>query len=66
MDNQANEPSEKTPLRYRINPCDFERFPSLDRLGDFLAVFGSHCKCCSGARVLGAFALGIALGAWLL
>lgn len=58
--------SEPTPLKYKINPCDYERYKFLAPIGDFVAWFGSDCKCCSGARVLGAAIIGFVLGALIL
>ena len=54
---------EPTPFKYKINPCDYERYKVLAPIGDFVALFGSDCKCCSGARVLAAAIIGFVLGA---
>lgn len=43
---------------YRANPCDVDTHRALKPLGRTLARFGSHCPCCSGARVVGAAILG--------
>ena len=63
---QPASPNAKPPLRYRLNPCDYERHPKLERLGELITKLGSECRCCSGARVLGALVIGFALGALLL
>lgn len=52
------------PLGYRINPCDIDRYESLAPLQRFFEFFskGTDCKCCLGARVFFALAVGIAAG----
>jgi hypothetical protein len=45
---------------YRLNPCDVDALPAMALVGRVLAAFGSHCKCCSGTRVLVAMAIGAA------
>lgn len=45
---------------YRANPCDVGATPVLRPLGRALALLGSHCKCCSGARVLATAVLALA------
>ena len=43
---------------YLLNPCDVDASPKIKPLGTTLALLGSHCKCCSGTRVLVALAVG--------
>lgn len=43
---------------YKANPCDVDAAGPLKALGEALAVLGSHCKCCSGTRVLVALVAG--------
>lgn len=57
----------KTPLKYRLNPCDIDRLPKLKPLGGFFALFayGTDCTCCLGARIAAAFSIGIIIGYYL-
>lgn len=50
---------------HRLNPCDICRPQSIARLGDALAKLATDCPCCNGLRILGALAVGLALGALL-
>lgn len=49
---------------YKINPCDADSFPFVQRLYKPLAFFasGTECKCCLGSRVVLAAVLGLAIG----
>lgn len=55
-----------TPLRYRLNPCDYERYRVLAPIGDALAVIwetftaGTDCPCCLGTRLFLAVAVSAA------
>jgi hypothetical protein len=58
----------RTPLRYRLNPCDTERYRVLAPVGDSLAALydrftaGTECACCLGMRLISLIVL-TALGA---
>lgn len=51
-----------TKLKFLLNPCDIDRHPSLQPVGDWLASWASHCPCCNSARVLIAGSLGFGAG----
>lgn len=57
-------------LKYKLNPCDMDRYPVLAPLGDVFAsvtkLFTVECNCCTGARILVGIAASFALGGWLL
>jgi hypothetical protein len=50
---------------YRANPCDYMAHDWLKPVGKFLTALGSECRCCSGARVLGALVVGLVVGRML-
>lgn len=54
----------KTPyrLRYKLNPCDIDRYPVLAPLGDLLAHLASECPCCNTLRVVVAIPVSIIIG----
>ena len=60
-----------TPLKYLLNPCDFERLPVLAPVGDALASLyaaftaNTDCPCCLGGRLVGVAVAGVATGALL-
>ena len=53
------------PLWDRLNPCLNTREPWLAPVGNAVAKLSIECPCCSGFRIIAAFALGGLLG-WLL
>lgn len=52
------------PLKYRINPCDIDSYGALTPVRRFFEFFskGTDCKCCLGARVFFALAVGLTAG----
>lgn len=54
----------RTPLKYRLNPCDFEHYEVLMPMQKFFELFskGTDCKCCLGARVFFGFVIGAVIG----
>lgn len=46
---------------YKANPCDVGSSRHLAGIAWAITGLGSHCRCCSGARVLLAFVLGAVL-----
>lgn len=61
--------TDKTPLKYLLNPCDYDRHRGLTALGDGAAKLwnlftaGTECPCCLGFRLLSAIAVAFGLGA---
>lgn len=60
--------AEKTPLKYLLNPCDYDRHRGLTALGDGVAkvwnlfTAGTECPCCLGFRLLSALLIAGAAG----
>lgn len=58
----------KTPLKYLLNPCDYDRFRGLSPLGDGVAkvwnlfTAGTDCPCCLGFRLFGALLVAGGIG----
>lgn len=62
----------KPHLKYRLNPCDIDRFKALAPIGDALAglwegfVASTECPCCLGTRltltVILALGIGVGIG----
>lgn len=49
---------------YKANPCDVGASRHLAGLTWAFSMMGSHCRCCSGVRVVLAFVLGATLQTW--
>lgn len=66
------DPHSDEPFRFRINACDYARFPFLAPIGDAIAAFfdtiiykgTSGCPCCQGTRVIILVAIAFAVGAF--
>lgn len=51
--------------RYRIylaNPCDMDGHPAIKPIDKALQALTSGCRCCDGARILLALAVGLLIG----
>lgn len=44
-------PDPNAPAIEKYNPCHINHIYGLDGLQDLMEAFGSHCRCCSGARI---------------
>lgn len=62
MSEEYYEPDPNAPVHHKLNPCHCDHVDALDNVQYILEGFASHCRCCSGVRIIlliTAFILGL-------
>lgn len=52
MSEEYYEPDPNAPVHHKLNPCHCDHVDALDNVQYILEGFASHCRCCSGVRII--------------